>query len=186
MMRLNIQDLGCDMYTSSPHKWLQSPKGSGYLYVRDEVIDRLWNTIATEGWEEPKLRAERFQRIGSSNVPSLCGLRASIKMANDIGMERIERRHRELGDYMLVQMQKRGAESWTSPDPALRCAIVTVNVPPIQRTDLENWLWKTKKIRIRGGEPSKLRLSTPYYLQKKDLDRFLDAFDEYKRDKKIA
>jgi selenocysteine lyase/cysteine desulfurase len=154
--------------------------------VRDEVIDRLWNTIATEGWEEPKLRAERFQRIGSSNVPSLCGLRASIKMANDIGMERIERRHRELGDYMLVQMQKRGAESWTSPDPALRCAIVTVNVPPIQRTDLETWLWKTRKIRIRGGESSKLRLSTPYYLQKKDLDRFLDAFDEYKRGKKIA
>jgi isopenicillin-N epimerase len=83
-------------------------------------------------------------------------------------------------------MQKRGAESWTSPDPALRCAIVTVNVPPIQRTDLETWLWKTRKIRIRGGESSKLRLSTPYYLQKKDLDRFLDAFDEYKRDKKIA
>ena len=27
-------------------------------------------------------------------------------------------------------MKKRGAESWTSPDPALRCAIVTVNVPP--------------------------------------------------------
>jgi isopenicillin-N epimerase len=183
---LPAKELCCDMYTSSPHKWLQAPKGSGYLYVRDEVIDRLWNTIATEGWEEPKLRAERFQRIGSSNVPSLCGLRASIKMANEIGMERIERRHRELGDYMLVQMQKRGAESWTSPDPALRCAIVTMNVPPIQRTDLETWLWKTRKIRIRGGEPSKLRLSTPYYLQKKDLDRFLDAFDEYKREKKIA
>jgi selenocysteine lyase/cysteine desulfurase len=187
MMRLNIEDLGCDMYTSSPHKWLQSPKGSGYLYVRDEVIDRLWNTIATEGWDEPKIRAERFQRIGSSNVPSLCGLRASIKMANDIGMERIEQRHRQLGDYMLAQMQKRGAESWTSPDAALRCAIVTVNVPPIVRTDLESWLWTTKKIRIRGGaQPSKLRLSTPYYVQKKEIDRFLEAYDEYKREKKIA
>jgi len=61
-----------------------------------------------------------------------------------------------------------------------------VNVPPIQRTDLENWLWTTTKIRIRGGEPSKLRLSTPYYLQKKDLDRFLASFDEYKRGKKIT
>jgi hypothetical protein len=47
-------------------------------------------------------------------------------------------------------------------------------------------LWTTGKIRIRGGEPSKLRLSTPYYLQKRDLDRFLDSFDEYKRAKKIA
>jgi len=81
---------------------------------------------------------------------------------------------------------KRGAESWTSPDPALRCAIVTVNVPPIQRIDLENWLWKTHKIRIRGGEPSKLRLSTPYYLLRKDIDRFLEKFDEYRKEKKLA
>src|SRR5215472_1745 len=183
MMALNVHDIGCDMYSSSPHKWLQAPKGSGYLYVRDEVIDQVWNTLATEGWNEPKLRAERFQRFGSSNVPSLEGLRAAIQLANSIGMERIEKRHRELCDYMLAEMTKRGAESWTSPDPKLRCAIATVNVPPIQRMQLEEWLWKTKKIRIRGGEPSKLRLSTPYYLRKKDIDAFLVAFDEYKREK---
>ena len=186
MMRLRVHDLGCDLYSSSPHKWLQAPKGSGFLYVRDEMIDRLWNTIATEGWEEPKLRAERFQRIGSSNVPSLWGLRASIDLANKTGMVRIERRHRQQADYILGEMMKRGTESWTSPDPALRCAIVTVNVPPIQRMDLENWLWKTYKIRIRGGEPSKLRLSTPYYLLRKDIDRFLVKFDEYRREKKTA
>ena len=186
MMRLNLHDLGCDLYSSSPHKWLQAPKGSGFLYARDEVIDRIWNTIATEGWNDPKLRAERFQRIGSSNVPSLWGLRASIKLANDIGLDRIERRHRQLCDYILGEMVKRRAESWTSPDPALRCAIATVNVPPIQRMDLENWMWKQHKIRIRGGEPSKLRLSTPYYLSKKDIDRFLEKFDAYKREKSIT
>ena len=183
MLRLNLHDLGCDMYSSSPHKWLQAPKGSGFLYVRDEMIDRLWNTIATEGWDEPTLRAERFQRIGSSNVPALWGLRASIQFANEIGMDRIERRHRQLADYMLREMIKRGAESWTSPDAALRCAIITVNVPPVPRMDLENWLWKEKKIRIRGGEPNKLRLSTPYYLEKDEINRFLAAFDEYKKTK---
>jgi isopenicillin-N epimerase len=186
MMRLNVHDIGCDMYSSSPHKWLFAPKGSGFLYVRDEVIDRLWNTIVTEGWDEPKLRAERFQRIGSSNVPALCGLRAAIKLANDIGIERIERRHRAMADYVLSEMLKRGAESWTSPDAALRCGIVTVNVPPVPRMDLETWMWQQHKIRIRGGEPSKLRLSTPYYLPKKDIDRFLSTFDGYKREKKLA
>jgi len=181
MMPLNVHDIGCDMYSASPHKWLQAPKGSGFLYVRDEVIDQVWSTVTTAGWDDPKIRAERFQRIGSSNVPSLMGFRASISMANDIGMDRIEKRHRELADYMLAQMTQRGAESWTSPDPRMRCAIVTVNLPPIQRMALENWMWKTQKIRIRGGEPSKLRLSTPYYLQKKDIDRFLAAYDQYKK-----
>ncbi len=186
MMRLNLHDLGCDLYSSSPHKWLMAPKGWGFLYVREEVIDRVWNTIATEGWDEPQLKAERFQRIGSSNVPSLWGLRASIKMANDIGLDRIERRHRQLCDYILGEMIKRGAESWTSPDSALRCAIATVNVPPIKRMDLENWMWKEHKIRIRGGEPSKLRLSTPYYLSLADIDRFLAKFDEYRKHNKLT
>jgi isopenicillin-N epimerase len=183
MMRLNVHDLGCDLYSSSPHKWLQAPKGSGFLYVRDEMIDRLWSTLATEGWDEPQLRAERFQRIGSSNVPALWGLRASIQMANDIGMDRIEGRQRHLCDYILASMVKRGAQTWTSPDPAMRCAIATVNVPPIKRMELETWLWKEKKIRIRGGEPNKLRLSTPYYLSKLDIDKFLDSFDEFKKSK---
>ncbi len=186
MMKLNLHELRCDMYSSSPHKWLQAPKGSGFLFVRDEVIDRLWNTIATEGWNDTKIRAERFQRIGSSNVPALWGLRAAVQLANEIGMERIEKRHRQTADYILKEMVKRGAESWTSPDPALRCAIAAVNVPPIQIAELENWMWKEKKIRIRGGAPSKIRLSTPYYLLRKDVDRFLAAFDEYRSLKRAA
>ena len=184
MMKLNLHDLGCDMYSSSPHKWLQSTKGSGFLYVRDEVIDRLWNTIATEGWNEPKLRAERFQRIGSSNIPALWGLRASLEFANQIGMDRIEKRHCQQADYIHGEMVKRHAESWTSPDPALRCAIATVNVPPIHIGELEKWMWTKHKIRIRGGEPYKIRLSTPYYLRRADMDRFLEKFDEYRKEKK--
>ena len=183
MMKLDVHDLGCDMYSASPHKWLQATKGTGFLYVRDAVIDRVWNTIATEGWDDSKIRAERFQRIGSSNVPTLCGLRAAIELANQIGMERIEKRHRQNGSYILGEMVKRGAVSWTSPDAALRCGISTVNVAPLTMPDTENWLWKEKKIRIRGGAPSKIRLSTPYYVLRKDADRFLAAFDEYKGSK---
>ena len=182
MMRLNLNELGCDLYTSSPHKWLQAPKGTGYLYLRDEAImNKIWNTIATHGWDEPQLKAERFQHIGSSNVPLIAGLVAAIDLANSIGMERIERRHRQLADYLHAEMVKRGAESWTSPDPALRCAIATVNVAPVKMPDLEYALWKQHKIRIRGGAPHKIRLSTPYYLQKTDIHRFLDAFEGYKR-----
>ncbi len=181
MMRLNIVELGCDFYSSSPHKWLQAPKGTGFLYVRDEQIDRLWNTIATEGWDNPKIRAERFQRIGSSNVPALCGLRAATVFADQIGMERIEKRHRQMADYILKEMMARGATSWTSPSSALRCGIATVTVAPAKMPDLELWLWKEKKIRIRGGLPSKIRMSTPYYLLRKDVDRFLASYDEYRK-----
>jgi isopenicillin-N epimerase len=186
MMRLNVQELGCDFYSASPHKWLQAPKGTGFLYVRDEQIDRLWSTVVTEGWDDKKIRAERFQRIGSSNVPVLSGLRAATELAEQIGMERIEKRHRQMADYILKEMMARGAVSWTSPDPALRCAIATVTVAPAKMPDLELWMWKEKKIRIRGGAPAKIRMSMPYYLLRKDADRFLAAFDEYRGANKAA
>ena len=180
MMKLDVHDLGCDLYSASPHKWLQAPKGTGFLYVRDEFIDRLWNTIATEGWDDTKIRAERFQRIGSSNVPALCGLKAAIEFANQIGMDRIEKRHRKMADYILRETVSLGADSWTSPDPALRCAIATITIEPYKMPDPELWMWKQKRIRIRGGLPSKVRLSTPYYLLKKDVERFLEACGEYR------
>src|SRR5262249_44455681 len=110
MMPLNIKAIGCDMYSASPHKWLQAPKGTGFLYVRDEMIDRLWSTTTSHGWDDPKLRAERFQHIGSSNVPTLAGMLASIQFAQTIGMDRIEKRHRALNDYMFAEMQNRGAQ----------------------------------------------------------------------------
>ena len=181
MMKLNIHDIGCDMYTASPHKWLLAPKGSGFLYIRPEVQARVWNTIVTAGWNQPELKAERFQRIGSSNVPNLWGLRAAIDLCNQIGLDKIEKRHRQMSDYLFGEMMKRGGVSVTSPDPALRCAISSVDVPPIKRMELEHWMWNTHKIRIRGHEPSNLRLSTPYYLLRADVDRFLAAFDDYKK-----
>ena len=111
MMPINLHDMGCDFYTSSPHKWLMSPKGTGYLYVRQGLADQLWSTIVTGGWDDPNMHtAERFQHFGSSNVPSLWGLRASIQFSNQIGMDHIERRHRQLADYIHAEMMKRGAQ----------------------------------------------------------------------------
>lgn len=180
MMKVDIEDIGCDIYTGSLHKWLMAPKGCGFLHVREGVMDQIWNTIVTSGWNKPELKAERFMHIGTSNVPLLWGMRESIAFANRLGMDRIEQRHRRMADYLHQAMLARGAETLTSPDPSLRCAIATVNVPPIKRMELQDWLWKNHRIRIRGGEPSRLRLSTPYYLLKADIDRFLEKFDEFR------
>jgi isopenicillin-N epimerase len=187
MMALDIPAIGCDLYTGSMHKWLFAPKGTGFLYLRDEsVMDRVWSSTVTGGWDDKGRKADRYQQIGSSNIPTMMGLNAAIALAERIGIARIEARHRQMADYLHGEMMKRGALSLTSPDPAMRCAIATVTVAPVQRMELEDWLWKTHRIRVRGGEPSKLRLSTPYYLSKADIDRFLEQFDAFRRMKGIA
>lgn len=181
MMPLNIREIGADMYGASPHKWLMSPKGSGFLWVRDEMIDRMWSNTTTEGWDDPKRRAARFQQYGSANLPIVVGMIASIKFAQDIGLDRIEKRHRALADYAHAELMKRGAESWTSPDPSMRCAVAAINLAPVKIGDLETWMWKNHRIRIRGGAPSKIRMAAGYYVQKKDIDTFLEKYDEYRK-----
>ncbi|KAA9014296.1 aminotransferase class V-fold PLP-dependent enzyme [Sphingobium limneticum] len=187
MIKVDLNDIGCDLYTGSMHKWLFATKGTGFLYLRDKsIMDRVWNTIATGGYDDPTRMADRYMQIGSSCIPTLMGLNAAVDLANNIGMDRIEARGRMLCDYIHAEMMKRGAEDWTSPDPALRGAIATVNVPPVQRMELQDWLWTHHKVRIRGGNPSKLRLATPYFLSKADIDRFLGLYDEFRKIKGIA
>ena len=181
MMPLNIKDIGADYYGSSPHKWLMAPKGTGFLYVRDEMIDRTWSNTTTAGWDDPKQRAGRFQQYGSANIPLIVGLMEAIKFAESIGMDRIERRNRQMADYLHGELVKRGAQTITSPDATMRCAITAVNVPPVKMPDLEYWMWKTHRIRIRGGAPNKIRMAAGYYVSKKDADRFLEKFDEYRK-----
>ena len=60
------------------------------------------------------------------------------------------------------------------------------NVPPLPRMESEKWLWQKKRIRIRGADPHKLRLSMPYYISRAEIDRLLDVFDEFKKKKGVG
>lgn len=180
MLALNIDAIGCDIYTGSLHKWLHAPKGTGFLYVRDTALDRLWAAITTGGWDDPSIKAARFQHVGTSNLPLLWGMRAAIDFTNRIGIDRIEARQRALADYLHDQMIARGAGTWTSPNPSLRGAMATLDIAPLERMPFQDWLWRERKIRIRGSEPSRVRLCAPYFLSRADCDRFLEAFDAYR------
>jgi hypothetical protein len=51
----------------------------------------------------------------------------------------------------------------------------------VQIYDLETWMWKNHRIRIRGGGPSKIRFAPGYYVQKPEIDTFLAKYDDYRK-----
>lgn len=182
MFPVDVKAIGCDFYVSSPHKWLLAPKGCGLLYVRDEVCDRLWNTIATGEWDNREIRAARLQQFGSSNVSILAGLKAAIALWQRIGPQRIERRIRQLHAYLKERVAEfPQAELHSAPGEEFTGGILTVNFPQVDRMKLQQWLYAQHRIRIRGTSPTRLRLSTHIYHSFADLDRFLDALSHYLR-----
>ncbi|NDQ57807.1 MAG: aminotransferase class V-fold PLP-dependent enzyme [Acidipila sp.] len=182
MIPLNLREMGCDFYVTSPHKWLLSPKGIGVLYVRDEVCDRLWNTMATGGWDDHASRAARFQQFGSSNVSVLAGLRAALDFWAAIGPQRIERRIRDLHAHVKSQVaQIPGAELVSAPGEEFTAGICTVNFPKLDRMKFQQWIYHTHRIRVRGTSATRLRLSTHIYHNTAELDRFVGILRDYLR-----
>ncbi|MDA2913244.1 aminotransferase class V-fold PLP-dependent enzyme [Acidobacteriia bacterium AH_259_A11_L15] len=180
MFPVNVKEIDCDFYVSSPHKWLLAPLGCGLLYVRNDVLDRLWNTLATAEWDNREIRAARLQHFGSTNMSLLVGLKAAIDFWRAIGPKRIERRIRDLHAYLKGRIADfPGAELHSAPGEEFTGGILAVNFPRLDRMKLQQWLYEKHRIRIRGTSETRLRLSTHIYLNQADLDRFLAALEEY-------
>jgi len=180
MLPVNVEDIGCDFYISSPHKWLLAPKGCGVLYIREELCDRLWSTIATEGWDQPELRAARFQQFGSTNVSILAGLKAAIDFWRTVGPQTIEGRIRQLHAYLKERVAALpGAVLHSSTGEEFTGGILAVDFPGRDRKKIQDGLYRKHRIRIRGTSDTRMRLSTHIYHSFADLDRFLHALRDY-------
>ncbi|PYT19725.1 MAG: aminotransferase V, partial [Acidobacteria bacterium] len=57
------EDLDCDYYGTSLHKWLLAPHGTGFLYVRKSKIEKLWPMMAAPASMNANIR--KFEEIGT-------------------------------------------------------------------------------------------------------------------------
>jgi selenocysteine lyase/cysteine desulfurase len=174
--RVDVKALGCDAYVTSPHKWLLAPKGTGILYIKQDVQHRFWNTLASGGFDDESTGAFRFMHYGTGSVPVVQGLLAALTFIKTIGIDRIER-----WDAMLTTRLRDGlarlpkARLSSHPDPRFASAITTFAVAGHTGRELQDALW-AKRIRVRAqGEPRGVRLSAHLYVSPADIDHVLDV-----------
>jgi selenocysteine lyase/cysteine desulfurase len=175
-MRVDVKALGCDAYVASPHKWLLAPKGTGLLYVRRDVQDRFWTTLASYAFDNHEDGAFRFMQYGTGSVAQVEGLLAALGFAERIGVDRIER-----WDTMLTRRLRDGlsriprARLSSPQDPRLAAAITTFRVEGVTARGLQDALWE-RKIRVRAqGDDKGVRLSAHLYVAPRDIDAVLET-----------
>ena len=174
--RVNVKDLGCDAYVTSPHKWLLAPKGTGILYIKRDVQPRFWNTLASGGFDDDSTGAFRFMHYGTGSVPVVQGLVAALTFIKGIGIERIERWDAMLANRLRDGLAQIKSARLSSPaDRRFASAITTFAVAGATGRQLQDALW-AKKIRVRAqGEPRGVRLSAHVYVSPADIDRVLEV-----------
>jgi isopenicillin-N epimerase len=152
-IRVDVQALGCDAYVGSPHKWMMAPKGTGFLFLRREVQDRFWTTLASYQWDN-----------------------------REDGMPRIERWDAMLTRRLREGLAAIPRVRIASPaDPRLTAAITTFRVDGTKAKALQDALW-TKRVRVRAQNDERgVRLSAHMYVGPADVDAVLDVTREFAR-----
>jgi isopenicillin-N epimerase len=189
MTPLNIKDLGVDTYATTCHKWLCSPAGTGLLYIRKEVQDRIWPNIVTENWWTFQ-DARKYDRVSRRPWPVVAALEDAIDFQLAVGRARIEQRMRALASYLRSQAAEiPRVKLYTSNDPRLSGAMTSLGIDGVSPIKLRDYLRERYDVysaeRAKGAKyPADphgvegIRISTHYYNTFEEVDRVLRGLRE--------
>ena len=177
MIPLDMHDMGCDFYVTSPHKWLMAPKGTGTLYVREENLEKLWvNTVSGE-WRNFEMKAYRFSNFGTSNLSVIVGLKAALDLFAQIGPQRIYARiHHNATRVREFLAARNEVQTVNASAPEFHGGLVSFE--PRAENGLRGVAREcaARNIRIAGGA-DRIRIATHIFTMPTDINAFFDACD---------
>jgi isopenicillin-N epimerase len=184
-LQLDMKQIGCDAYYSSPHKWLLAPPGCGFLYVASQKLPGVWATLASASWDDYKDGAYRLMQIGTGNLSLLKGLEAAIEFHNRIGPARVEARIMALANRLRAGLQQIPRAQIHSPLHAELLSGTTIwSLAGYTAGELMDRLWDRSKVRCRSmGDPWGVRQCCHIYTLPEDVDRTLETARQMARDR---
>lgn len=173
-------DLQCDYYGTSLHKWLYAPKGTGLLYVKKDKISKVWALMASEDKNRNDIR--KFEEIGTHSAAMRLAIGEAILFHNAIGGKRKEERLRYLSRYWMNRLKDVPKVGFnTSFDPLQSCAIANFKVDGVDPVALGGYLMSKHKIfttPIVHDEFTGIRITPNVYTTLWELDRFCNVVEQ--------
>jgi len=174
-------DLECDYYGTSLHKWLFAPIGTGFLYVRKEKQKKIWPLMAAPPAMDENVR--KYEEIGTHPAANHNAIAAALAFHRGIGGERKAARLRWLRD--------RWAKRLLAADSRVRvltplndrdsCGIGFVHVEGLDTEKLQAWLWEKNRVMttpIVHSEFNGLRVTPNVYTTLQEIDTFVEAMQD--------
>ena len=173
------EDLDCDYYGTSLHKWLLAPHGTGFLYVRREKIEKVWPMMAAPASMNANIR--KFEEIGTHPAANHNAIAEALTFHESIGCERKAARLRYLRSLWTERLSRfPNVTIRTSPDPAQSCGVVLVSVEGKKAPALADELWKQRilVVPIVHKDFEGLRVTPNIYTTPREIEIFAGAMEK--------
>jgi len=173
------EDLDCDYFATSLHKWLLAPHGTGMLYVRKEKIKDLWPMMAAPDSMDDNIR--KFEEIGTHPAANHNAIAEALTFHQGIGADRKEARLRYLRDYWATRLLQHGRFRLnTSLKEDFSCCIGNVDIDGIDTSAVGRYMWGEHRCiitPIKHPEFEGARVTANVYTTIEELDRFCDGME---------
>lgn len=202
--KVDVKELGIDIYCFTGHKGLYGPQGTGGLLVKEGIEVDAWKRggsgVKTYEEDQPHEYPTRLE-AGTLNSHGIAGLSAAIDFLNETGVDNIEKKEKELTEYFYNEVTKiDGVKVYgdfsfvgaSSASPLGHAAIVSLNVKDYDSGEVSDALSNDYGIATRPGAhcaprlhialgtkyQGAVRFSFSYFTTKEELDIAIKALKE--------
>jgi selenocysteine lyase/cysteine desulfurase len=176
LLDLNLGEIQPDFYSGSAHKWPCGARECGVLFVNKRAQEKLWPSIYS-AYPGAVGFSKKFESFGQRDEATMIAFREALAFQTKIGRAAIEERARALTTQLMDGLAKLpGVKVWTSPNPALRVAVVSFLPGSLDANKLADALYQKDKVAIttRGGQDrAGIRVSPHFYNSPAEVDRLL-------------
>ena len=199
---VNVHKDDVDFLLTGSYKWQSGPEGAGIFYIREDLIEEfdpdfrnyIWADVPggipfgspehdnMKHWDYPLVKtANRFE-MGLCVTPVLFGWNATLDFILDIGPEKIEKRVRSLGDYLIDRLYEIGCTLVTPEDRKKRHGLIVYSTGDHQ-LDQKTYEYfsapapheKPIKVSLRFvGGVGGIRVSTHFFNTKEEIDYLIE------------
>jgi len=192
-LSLNVEEIGCDILSSTGRKYLRGPRGTGLLYVRKGLIEQLEPpmldqhaaTLISPTAYKIRSDAKRFESW-EQYLAGKAALGVAIDYALSYGLESIQSRIYQLSTLLRTKlMDIEGVE--ITDEGVEKCGLVTFTTAQLSPSVIKQQLKKHRiNVSLSDGSGSLVsfqhrgltqvvRASVHYYNTEQEVDYFIEA-----------
>jgi len=181
---LSLDDLSCDFYTASLHKWVSAPIGSGFLFVARRWHELVRTPILSWGRTPPTQPAtwcDEFVWPGTRDPSAYLACVPAIELLEQVGLAEFRARAHYLAQYArqsLVALT--GLEPQVPDSDEWYGSMASVPLPLGDAADLQQRLWRHHGIEVpiieHNGQRS-IRVSCHLYNTCSEIDSLVRGLE---------